>query len=41
MDKTPEQRKYVRIIMPYITRFRVKPFDGGALITGMGSIRLI
>jgi hypothetical protein len=30
MGKTPEQRKYVRIIMPYITRFRVKPFDGEA-----------
>jgi hypothetical protein len=30
MNRIPEQRKYVRIEKPYITRFRVKPFDGGA-----------
>ena len=28
MDRIPEQRKYVRIEKPYITRFRVKPCDG-------------
>ena len=27
MYKIPEQRKYVRIEKPYITRFRVKPCD--------------
>ena len=27
MGEIPEQRKYVRIEKPYITRFRVKPYD--------------
>ncbi len=30
MGKIPEKRKHVRITMPYITRFRVKPRDGEA-----------
>ncbi len=30
MGKIPEKRKYVRISLPYITRFRVKPCDGEA-----------
>ena len=28
MDKISEKRKYVRVGNPYITRFRVKPYDG-------------
>jgi hypothetical protein len=27
MNKIPERRKHVRIKTPYITRFRVKPYD--------------
>jgi hypothetical protein len=27
MDKIPERRKHVRVKTPYITRFRVKPYD--------------
>jgi hypothetical protein len=27
MDRIPERRKHVRIKTPYITRFRVKPYD--------------
>jgi c-di-GMP-binding flagellar brake protein YcgR len=27
MDKIPERRKHIRIKTPYITRFRVKPYD--------------
>ena len=27
MDKIPERREHVRIKTPYITRFRVKPYD--------------
>ena len=32
MDNISEKRKYVRFGKPYITRFRVKPYDGGSSI---------
>jgi hypothetical protein len=28
MDNISEKRKYVRVEKPYITRIRVKPYDG-------------